>query len=105
QRDVARNGIGRCRSQLRLGPRQPARGFGLPWSVGFSLSRVEEAIMRTKYVIVSGAIFGLIAVIQAVRAINGWPIQVAGFQVPVLASWVAAALAASMCLWAFKSKG
>lgn len=60
--------------------------------------------MRTNYVVVSGAIFGLIAILQAIRAINRWPVQVASFQVPVLASWVVAAIAAGLCLWAFRSK-
>jgi hypothetical protein len=60
--------------------------------------------MRGNYVVVSGALFGLIALVQAVRAINDWPLQVASVQVPVLASWVAAAVAASLCLWAFRSR-
>lgn len=61
--------------------------------------------MRRKYVFVSGTIFGLVALIQAVRALCQWPLQVGSVQVPVWASWMAAAVAASLCLWAFRSKG
>ena len=35
--------------------------------------------MPSKYVVVSGVLFGVIAVLQAVRALNGWPVQVGGF--------------------------
>jgi hypothetical protein len=61
--------------------------------------------MRGKYVFVSGTIFGLVALIQAVRAFNQWPLQVGSAQVPVWASWIAAGVAASLCLWAFRTKG
>jgi len=60
--------------------------------------------MRSKYVIVSGILFGVIAVLQAVRALNQWPVHVGGFAVPVWASWLAAVVAGSLCLWAFRSR-
>ena len=59
--------------------------------------------MPSKYVLVSGAIFGVVAVLQAVRALNQWPVLIAGFDVPVWASWVATAVAGGMCAWAFRS--
>ena len=59
--------------------------------------------MPSKYVVVSGVLFGVIAVVQAVRALNQWPVQVAGFDVPVWVSWVAMAVAGSLCVWAFRS--
>jgi hypothetical protein len=45
--------------------------------------------MPSKYVLVSGVLFGVIAVVQAVRALNQWPVHVGGFDVPVWVSWVA----------------
>jgi hypothetical protein len=39
-----------------------------------------------KYTVVSGVVFGLIALLQLVRAISQWPIQVATYDVPVLLS-------------------
>ena len=59
--------------------------------------------MPNKYVVVSGVLFGVIAVAQAVRALNQWPVQVAGFDVPVWVSWVAMVVAGSLCMWAFRS--
>jgi hypothetical protein len=35
----------------------------------------EDPIMQSKYALVSGAIFGVVAVIQAIRAFNQWPVQ------------------------------
>jgi hypothetical protein len=61
--------------------------------------------MRNAYPVVSGVVFGLLAVLQAVRAFNAWPVQVSTFQVPVAASWVVAVIAASLCIWAFRSRG
>jgi hypothetical protein len=60
--------------------------------------------MPNKYVVVSGALFGVIAVLQAVRALNQWPVQVGGFDVPVWASWVAMVVAGGLCVWAFRSR-
>ena len=59
--------------------------------------------MPSKYVVVSGVLFGAIAVFQAVRALNQWPVQVAGFDVPVWVSWVTVVIAGSLCVWAFRS--
>lgn len=60
--------------------------------------------MPNKYVVVSGVLFGVLAVVQAVRALNQWPVQVAGFDVPVWVSWVAMIVAGSLCVWAFRSR-
>ncbi|BCL76647.1 hypothetical protein JHS3_23830 [Jeongeupia sp. HS-3] len=61
--------------------------------------------MRAKYVVVSGALFGAIAVIQAVRALNQWPVHIGSLEIPVWASWLAALVAGSLCVWAFRSRG
>jgi hypothetical protein len=57
--------------------------------------------MRRNYVVVSGLVFGLVAVAQALRALNHWSLQVGTVQVPVWASWVACLIATSLCVWAF----
>jgi hypothetical protein len=59
--------------------------------------------MRNKYVIVSGVIFGLMAAGQALRAFNQWPASIAGLEIPVWISWLAVAVAGSLCVWAFRS--
>jgi hypothetical protein len=60
--------------------------------------------MSSRYVVVSGVIFGLVALAQFVRALNQVPIQVAGTEIPVWVSWVAGVLIGSMSLWAFASR-
>jgi hypothetical protein len=59
--------------------------------------------MKT-YNVVSGAVFGFIALAQAARAAMQLPVQVGDFAVPVLGSWVAALIAGSLCVWAFRSR-
>ena len=59
--------------------------------------------MLNRYAIVSGTVFGVIALMQLVRAMNQWPVQIENFNVPVWASWIAALVAGSLCLWAFGS--
>ena len=57
--------------------------------------------MRRNYVLVSGAIFGLVAVLQVIRAFNQWPVHVGTTEIPVGASWIAAVVAGGLCAWAF----
>lgn len=57
-----------------------------------------------KYHVVSGAGFGIIAVLQAARAILQVPIQIGGLEVPIYASWVAAVVTGGLCYWAFRSR-
>ena len=60
--------------------------------------------MSKNYVVVSGLVFGFICLAQASRALMQIPIQVGSFELPVWASWVAAAVTGSLCVWAFRSK-
>ena len=60
--------------------------------------------MSNKYVLVSGVVFGFIAVAQASRALLQVPAHLGSFEVPVWVSWVAAVVAGSLCVWAFRSK-
>lgn len=57
-----------------------------------------------RYKIVSGVIFGIVAIGQAARALLELPVQIDTFAVPVWASWVAALVAGSLCVWAFRSR-
>ena len=61
--------------------------------------------MSNKYVVVSGAIFGVVAVLQAVRAVNQWPAHVGALEIPVWVSWIAMVVAGGLCAWAFRSRG
>jgi hypothetical protein len=57
------------------------------------------------YITVSGLVFGVVAIAQAARAVTQTPVQIGSFEVPVLASWVAAVVAGALCAWAFRSRG
>ena len=61
--------------------------------------------MSNKYVVVSGAVFGVVAAIQAVRALYQWPVHIGTLEIPVWASWIAMVVAGSLCAWAFRSRG
>ena len=43
----------------------------------------------SSYSRLAGAIFAIVAVLQLVRAVRGWPVTVAGTAIPIWASWVA----------------
>lgn len=58
--------------------------------------------MQSRYAVVSGVLFGVIAVVQALRALYQWPVQVGDFDMPVWASWIALIVSGSMCIWAFR---
>lgn len=60
--------------------------------------------MSSRYVVVSGVIFGLMALAQLYRALEQVPIQIGGAAIPVSVSWVAVLVAGSMCAWAFASR-
>ena len=59
--------------------------------------------MRSKYAVVSGVVFGVVAVLQAVRALYQWPVHIGGADIPVWGSWIAAVVAGGLCIWAFQS--
>ena len=54
------------------------------------------------YALLAALIFALIAVLQLVRAIGGWPINVGTtFSVPVWASWIACIVMAGLAWLGF----
>jgi hypothetical protein len=60
--------------------------------------------MKSNYPLVSGVIFGAVAILQALRALAGWAVQIGPFNVPVSFSCVAAIVAGGLSVWAFKSR-
>lgn len=60
--------------------------------------------MKSVYALVSGIIFGVVAVLQAVRVFNQWAVQVGPFSVPLWFSWMAVVIAGGLCVWAFMSR-
>lgn len=60
--------------------------------------------MNSRYVVVSGVIFGFMALAQLLRVVNQVSIQIGSVEIPVWASWVAVVVAGGMCTWAFASR-
>jgi hypothetical protein len=60
--------------------------------------------VQNQYTLVSGVIFGIVAIVQAIRAISGWPVQVGPFDIPLAFSWIAVVVAGGLCAWAFRSR-
>jgi hypothetical protein len=56
-----------------------------------------------RYEFVSGIIFTIVAFVQLLRTVLGWPVQIDLFTVPVWLSGVAFLIAGSMAIWAFRS--
>ena len=56
-----------------------------------------------RYAQVSGAIFTLVGVLQFVRLLRGWPVQIGDVAVPPLASGCVLVLAVAMAFWAFRT--
>lgn len=54
------------------------------------------------YLVVSAIIFGLVAIIHIVRALNNWAFIVGPVSIPISASWVGFIITAAFCLWAVR---
>jgi hypothetical protein len=54
------------------------------------------------YLLVSGCLFGLIAVLQLIRAVRQVPVTLGSTSVPVALSWVAVIVTGSLSAWALR---
>jgi hypothetical protein len=55
------------------------------------------------YTRLAAVIFAIIAVLQAARAIGGWPVTIDGTSVPIWGSWIACAVAAGLAWLGFSA--
>jgi hypothetical protein len=51
----------------------------------------------------AAAVFALIALLQLIRIVLGWPITLDGLNVPFWASWIAAIVAGALSFVGFRS--
>jgi len=54
-----------------------------------------------KYLIVSLAVFDLVALLQFLRMFLGWPVVIAGVEIPMAASAVVFIVTSALSVWAF----
>lgn len=57
---------------------------------------------QKRYFLVSGTIFGLVALLHCIRAINQWPFELGLWMVPVWISWLGFVAAGALSVWAFR---
>ena len=53
------------------------------------------------YLVISGVLFGAVAVLHLLRLLYGWPAQVGAVAMPLWVSIIGLIVAAVLCLWAF----
>ena len=56
-----------------------------------------------RYTLVSGLFLTLLTCVQLVRLLLRWPVRVAGIEVPLWASGIAAVIVGSLAIWAFRA--
>ena len=54
------------------------------------------------YLVFSGTVFGIVAVLHLLRVVNGWAVVVGPWSVPMWVSWLGALVPAGLCVWAFR---
>ena len=54
------------------------------------------------YLVVSAAIFGLIAVVHFARIAKGWSMILGPLTIPLWESWTASIVTTALCLWAVR---
>ncbi len=54
------------------------------------------------YLLVSGSIFGLLAVLHLLRVMNGWDLVIGSWSAPTWATWLGILLPAALSAWAFR---
>jgi hypothetical protein len=59
--------------------------------------------MQRSYSLFSAVVFALVALIQIVRAVNGWRLQIGDYTIPVSVSWMLAIIAIGLSFWGFRT--
>jgi hypothetical protein len=54
------------------------------------------------YLVISGAVFGIVAVLHFLRVVNGWAVVVGSWSAPMWISWLGTLGPAVLCVWAFR---
>ncbi|HZF16844.1 MAG TPA: hypothetical protein VE046_12965 [Steroidobacteraceae bacterium] len=57
------------------------------------------------YLLLSGILFSVIAIVQALRLAQGWTVVIAGWNAPMAVSIVAVVITAGLAIWAFRLLG
>jgi hypothetical protein len=55
---------------------------------------------RQRYLVISGTVFAVVALAHLTRAIEGWPITIGPWSVPLNLSWLGAIATGALSAWA-----
>ncbi len=61
---------------------------------------MSRATWQSLYLILTGAVFFLVALLHLVRLLNHWPIVVGTWAIPMWLSWVGFPVSSGYCVWA-----
>jgi len=54
------------------------------------------------YSLVSGTIFGIVAILHLLRVVNDWPLALGPWSAPMWVSWFGTLVPAILCIWAYR---
>lgn len=54
------------------------------------------------YLLVSGLVFAVVAVLHLLRVVNGWSFQLGPLDLPMAVSWLGAIVPGILSVWAFR---
>ena len=54
------------------------------------------------YLVISGTIFGIVAILHLLRVVNGWAFVLGPWSIPMSASWFGTLVPALLCVWALR---
>ena len=54
------------------------------------------------YLVISGTVFGIVAVLHLLRVANGWAMVLGPWSTPMWVSWLGTIVPAVLCVWAFR---
>ena len=54
------------------------------------------------YLVISGTIFGIVAIVHVFRVINNWTVVIGPWTVSIWVSWLGMVVPAFLCVWAFR---
>lgn len=60
---------------------------------------------KRQYLIISGVVFAVVALMHLCRVFTGWPFQLGSWMVPLWVSWIGVVLPGGLSIWAFRLAG
>jgi hypothetical protein len=54
------------------------------------------------YLVISGTIFGIVAIFHLLRVVNSWAVVVGPWSAPMWVSWLGTLVPAILCVWALR---